>query len=78
MVGAPAPYRPRTRVVPAPHDSDPQVRLRELTGVLAAHEPPQVIGPVDAAGAADALLDFLVRHRYLAAVPAAPAPAARP
>jgi electron transfer flavoprotein beta subunit len=72
VVGAPAPYRPRTRVLPGPHHPDPQDRLRELTGVLATHDPPQVVGPVGAAEAADALLEFLVRHDYLPAAQAAP------
>jgi electron transfer flavoprotein beta subunit len=36
-----------------------------LTGALVAHEPPTIIGPVDAEQAADALLSFLERHGYL-------------
>jgi electron transfer flavoprotein beta subunit len=36
-----------------------------LTGALVAHEPPTIIGPVDAEQAADALLSFLGRHGYL-------------
>jgi electron transfer flavoprotein beta subunit len=36
-----------------------------LTGALVAHEPPTIIGPVDAAEAADALYSFLAHHGYL-------------
>jgi electron transfer flavoprotein beta subunit len=36
-----------------------------LTGALAAHEPPTIIGPVEPSEAADALLAFLARHGYL-------------
>jgi electron transfer flavoprotein beta subunit len=38
-----------------------------------AHEPPTIIGPVEAAEAADALLSFLARHGYLDDVPGPPA-----
>jgi len=65
ILGAPRPYRPRTRVVAPPADPDPRIRLLELTGALEAHDPPTVLGPIDAPGAADALVDFLVRHGYL-------------
>jgi electron transfer flavoprotein beta subunit len=64
-VGAPAPFRPRTRVLPGPRDPDPRRRLAALTGVLATHEPPTVVGPVDPPEAVDALLAFLGRHGYL-------------
>ena len=63
--GAVRPFRPRTRVVPPPGGDDPRLRLLALTGALVAHDPPTVIGPVDASGAADALFDFLNRHGYL-------------
>lgn len=59
------PFRPRTRVLPAPEDADPRMRLLTLTGVLVDHDPPTVVGPVDAVAASDALIDFLVRHGYL-------------
>ncbi len=59
------PFRPRTRVVPPPEGDDPRLRLLALTGALVAHDPPTVIGPVDASRAADALFDFLNRHGYL-------------
>jgi electron transfer flavoprotein beta subunit len=59
------PFRPRTRVVPGPDSDDPRLRLLALTGALVAHDPPTVVGPIDAAGAADALLTFLIRHGYL-------------
>jgi electron transfer flavoprotein beta subunit len=64
-VGAPRPFRPRTRVLPAPRDDDPRLRLLTLTGALVAHDPPTVVQPADAAEAADVLLAFLVRHGYL-------------
>ena len=64
-VGAPRPFRPRTRKVPAPHDADPRLRLLALTGALVAHDPPTVVHPADAAEAADALLAYLARHGYL-------------
>ena len=63
-VGAPRPYRPRTKVVPPPVGSTHE-RLLALTGVLVAHDPPRLVGPVDADGAVDELLDFLGRHGYL-------------
>jgi electron transfer flavoprotein beta subunit len=63
--GHPVPYRPRTRVMPAPDSAAPRQRLLSLTGALVAHEPPTIIGPVDAEPAADALLSFLARHGYL-------------
>jgi electron transfer flavoprotein beta subunit len=58
------PARPRPRHLPAPTGSARE-RLLALTGALLTHEPPTVVGPVDAPEAADALLDFLVRHGYL-------------
>lgn len=63
--GPPVPYRPRTRVIPPPDSVEPRQRLLSLTGALVAHEPPTIIGPVDAEQAADALLSFLARHGYL-------------
>ncbi|MDQ1361790.1 MAG: electron transfer flavoprotein beta subunit [Acidimicrobiaceae bacterium] len=64
-VGQVAPYRPRTRVIPPPDSAAPRQRLLSLTGALVAHDPPTIIGPVDAREAADALLAFLDRHGYL-------------
>jgi electron transfer flavoprotein beta subunit len=63
-LGPSVPYRPRTRVLPPP-DGAARQRLLSLTGALVAHEPPTIIGPVDASEAADALLAFLARHGYL-------------
>ncbi len=63
-LGAVRPFRPRTRVVPPPEGDDPRLRLLALTGALVARDPPTVVGPIDASGAADALLDFLDRHGY--------------
>jgi electron transfer flavoprotein beta subunit len=62
-VGAPRPYRPRTKVVAAPAGGTHE-RLLALTGALAAHDPPRIVGPLDAATAADELLEYLVRHGY--------------
>jgi electron transfer flavoprotein beta subunit len=59
------PLRPRTRVVAPPSGTDPMDRLRVLTGAATVHEPPTVVGPVDAGEAADVLLDFLRLHGYL-------------
>ena len=56
--------RPRPRVLPAPTGSSRE-RLLALTGALLSHDAPTVVGPVDAAEAADALLAFLVRQGYL-------------
>jgi len=61
-------YSPRTRVLPPP-EGDPRHRLLALTGALVAHDPPTVVEPRDAAEAADVLLEFLVRHDYLAGTP---------
>jgi electron transfer flavoprotein beta subunit len=58
------PYRPRTRVVPPPVSAAPRDRLLDLTGALVVHDPPTLVGPIDAAGAVDALLDYLRRHGY--------------
>ena len=79
ILGPPRPYRPRTRIVAPPADPDPRIRLLELTGALEAHDPPTVLGPIGAPEAADALVDFLVRHGYLdAPLPGAPARAGAP
>ncbi|MEV5414222.1 mycofactocin-associated electron transfer flavoprotein beta subunit [Thermopolyspora sp. NPDC052614] len=77
-VGRARPYRPRTRIVPPPVGTTARERLLELTGVLATHEPPTVIGPVGAGEAADALLDFLRRTGHLAADAAATPDTAAP
>lgn len=58
------PSRPRTHHVAAPTGSSRE-RLLALTGALLSHEPPTVVGPVSAAEAADALLEFLARNGYL-------------
>jgi electron transfer flavoprotein beta subunit len=64
-IGPTLPFTPRTTTVPAPSSADPRLRLLALTGALVAHEPPTVVHPPDAAGAADVLLTFLARHGYL-------------
>jgi electron transfer flavoprotein beta subunit len=63
-VGPTRAYRPRTRVVPAPPDADPRLRLLALTGALEVHDPPTVVHPADAVEAVDVLLGFLERHGY--------------
>ncbi len=60
-------YRPRARVVAPPEGATARDRLLALTGALVAHEPPTIVGPTDAARAADALLAYLVRTGYLPA-----------
>jgi electron transfer flavoprotein beta subunit len=61
--GPARPYRPRPRVVPAPAGST-RDRLLALTGALVAHDPPRIVGPVDADGGVDELLEYLSRHGY--------------
>ncbi len=63
-VGAPEPYRPRTKVVPAPA-GDTQDRLLALTGALKSHDPPRLVGPVGPEQGADELLSYLAAHGYL-------------
>jgi electron transfer flavoprotein beta subunit len=76
-IGATAPFRPRTRIVPGPDDDDPRIRVLALTGALAAHDPPTVVEPADATEAVDVLLAFLERHGYLAAPDGTPEGAGR-
>ena len=59
------PFEPRTRVVPAPASDDARERVLALTGALARHDPPTLVGPMGAAEAADVLLEYLARHGYL-------------
>jgi len=77
QIGVTTPFRPRTRIVPAPDDDDPRIRVLALTGALAAHDPPTVVEPADASEAVDVLLAFLERHGYLDAAPVAPPGGAR-
>lgn len=58
--GAPRPYRPRARPVAAPQ-GEPRQRLLALTGALSVREPPRIVGPLNAAEAADELLRYLER-----------------
>jgi electron transfer flavoprotein beta subunit len=58
------PLRPRPRHIPAPTGTARE-RLLALTGALLSHDPPTVVGPVEAPEAVDALLEFLVRNGYL-------------
>jgi len=65
LVGAARPYAPRPhRVPPAPAGSARE-RLSALSGVLSRHEPPAMIGPVDAGRAAGELVDYLCRSGYV-------------
>ncbi|HYN29543.1 MAG TPA: mycofactocin-associated electron transfer flavoprotein beta subunit [Dermatophilaceae bacterium] len=63
--GPARPYRPRTRVVPAPSSQSARERLLALTGALSERTPPTLLRPASAADAADALLAHLGRHGYL-------------
>jgi electron transfer flavoprotein beta subunit len=65
-VGAPRPYRPRTKVVPAPA-GDTRDRLLALTGALRSHDPPRLVGPVGPDEGADEVLGYLAAHGYLSA-----------
>jgi electron transfer flavoprotein beta subunit len=56
--------RPRTHDAAAPPTGSPRERLLQLTGALVDHDPPTVVGPLDAAAGADALLSFLARNGY--------------
>jgi len=49
--GPTRPYRPRPRVLPAPHGEDALDRMRALTAatVVTAHGPPEVLEPGEAA-----------------------------
>jgi electron transfer flavoprotein beta subunit len=67
-VGSTRAFAPRPRVVPAPAAEDPRLRVLALCGALEQRDPPVVVGPVDAAAAADELLSFLDRHGYLETV----------
>jgi electron transfer flavoprotein beta subunit len=63
--GTARPYRPRSRVVPAPAGDSARERLLALTGALVERTPPTLLRPGSPAEAADALLDYLRRHEYL-------------
>jgi electron transfer flavoprotein beta subunit len=56
--------RPRARVVAPPGGVDPRERLVALTAALTEPSAATVVGPVDAAAAADELLAYLERHGY--------------
>jgi len=62
-VGPPQPYRPRTKLVPAP-EGDTRDRLLALTGALKSHDPPRLVGPVSAERGAEELLEYLAGHGY--------------
>jgi electron transfer flavoprotein beta subunit len=59
------PFRPRTRVVPAPAGDSSRERLLALTGALVERTPPTLLHPASAGEAADALIAYLRRHGYL-------------
>lgn len=71
--GAPRPWRPRTMPVGAPL-GDVRQRLAALTGALSERSPARVIEPLDAAAAAEEILETLARAglRTPAAPPAPP------
>jgi electron transfer flavoprotein beta subunit len=62
-VGPPQPYRPRTKLVPAP-GGDTRDRLLALTGALKSHDPPRLVGPVSAEQGAEELIEYLAGHGY--------------
>jgi electron transfer flavoprotein beta subunit len=64
-IGTPQPYRPRTKVVPAPA-GDTRDRLLALSGALKSHDPPRLVGPVQPEEGTDELLAYLAAHGYLA------------
>jgi electron transfer flavoprotein beta subunit len=59
------PFRPRTRVVPAPSGDSSRERLLALTGALVERTPPTLLRPSSASEAADALIAYLRRNGYL-------------
>lgn len=61
----PQPYRPRSRVVPAPASESARERLLALTGALVERTPPTLLHPATAAEGVDALLAYLRRNGYL-------------
>jgi electron transfer flavoprotein beta subunit len=63
-IGAPRPYRPRTKAVPAPGGGTRE-RLLALTGALTSDDPPRLIGPVGPEEGADELLSYLAAHGYV-------------
>ncbi|MET9824580.1 mycofactocin-associated electron transfer flavoprotein beta subunit [Streptomyces sp. NPDC006349] len=64
--GPPRPYRPRPRVLPAPHGEQPRERLLALTGAGAPpRTPPRVATPATPAEAAELLLEYLRERSYL-------------
>jgi electron transfer flavoprotein beta subunit len=59
-----APYRPRPKILPPPHDPLPRARLIALTGALTERTPPRVVrAPCDEA--ADELIRYLKDKGYL-------------
>ena len=59
-----APYRPRPKMLPPPHDPLPRARLLALTGALTERTPPRVVrAPCDEA--ADELIRYLKDKGYL-------------
>ena len=59
-----APYRPRPKMLPPPHDPLPRARLLALTGALTERTPPRLVrAPCDEA--ADELIGYLKDKGYL-------------
>jgi electron transfer flavoprotein beta subunit len=60
------PFRPRSRVLDGPDPSlSPRERMVILSGALTDRDPPRIVHPDGAAGAADELIGFLRSRGYL-------------
>jgi len=59
-----APYRPRPKMLPPPHDPLPRARLLALTGALTERTPPRVVR-ASCDEAADELISYLKDKGYL-------------
>ena len=59
-----APYRPRPKMLPPPHDPLPRARLLALTGALTERTPPRVVR-ASCDEAADELIGYLKDKGYL-------------
>ena len=59
-----APYRPRPKILPPPHDPLPRARLLALTGALTERTPPRVVRAT-CDEAADELIRYLKDKGYL-------------
>lgn len=64
LLGRALPFRPRPGIIAPPPGATPLERLLALVGVAEDRDPPVLVGPIDAAEAADALLQYLGRNGY--------------